>query len=1011
MSELENQRKTPSLSLWVYLLLGGFFASNVAFFVLLLWGTKQGNDVLTIVFATLLFVSLLGSMVLPFGVLFFQRKKERESVKTMSESISHVGKGGLRRLNLGEKDILGLSPLQEAVNAFLDRYEKFQVVYQGSSGDEQVDDLISLGHVFTESEFEEHLDSSLEKGEHFRSALLLVDLYGKNADESKEALLEKLHASFPKAMIGKREHGFALFDFEVGGILPLKTKCQYFVANFLAPDFGKGEEVPHIKLGGAVYPYVDADSLRKVAEKALSETDDVEIVSSLPAFLFPHTLVSNSRKEVEALGFLEQLRLSYRAAESSKEKEELLQSVFRWAVNAFGLLGAGYLYREDFAPYYSLRLHAEKDEVKERFSAFGKLLPAADLDPFYEASSEDLSFVVASVDDLPTKMALYLKNLGADSAYYSSIPLEGKRGFLLYFFGEGKGDLDFLSNHAVLSSLVSLLQSWIKDAYVEQELAAKQRLLEGFASRKQSYLYSVSRSSYRLTYVSSDLQKAYPSAQVGSLCYASLRPGQSEPCAHCPLKYGEEKHLFSELSPSPCLVSVLERGGAESGVSTLLIEQESASTRKGSSLLDPELMIKNMQAFSLSLTRDLKQGVSGYLLGAKLSNREDLLNALPGSDLVSILGQLVRNLSDAGEGEVLYRAGEDSFLFLLPGFTRSKAINFVEEVAEVFALPLESSGQSKEALMSYCLISYPNDVNSPRQAMTFFKSQLAKSEALGPGNLLESTGVTRRAKRSEFVVALLKEAIEKERMSVLIQQIVDAKTLRPLTGDIRAALYAPDKSEIAPREFIPLAEKAGLVSAVDVSSFHSLGNLFASYGYSTFKAVGISHLAMYLSLESLLDPNFPAQVEKAFAQYHFPKGYVQFEIQTRFLQKNASEVKAMMEKLSDLPITYVATEFYHEKDSLDTLKDFGITSLKTGRTVVADAFTTSRDEASFARFVSDAIKAGFFVTATGIETEEQASFASHLGVHAMEGYAFGRPEDEEHFLMRVAYGSNPNRRQ
>lgn len=85
-------------------------------------------------------------------------------------------------------------------------------------------------------------------------------------------------------------------------------------------------------------------------------------------------------------------------------------------------------------------------------------------------------------------------------------------------------------------------------------------------------------------------------------------------------------------------------------------------------------------------------------------------------------------------------------------------------------------------------------------------------------------------------------------------------------------------------------------------------------------------------------------------------------------------------------------------------------ALKTGRLIVSNALSSPRDGTSFARFCSDALKGGFRIVATGIETEEQCKFVSHLGVHEMEGYYFGRPMKEEDFLSVVAYGSDPKRK-
>ena len=99
------------------------------------------------------------------------------------------------------------------------------------------------------------------------------------------------------------------------------------------------------------------------------------------------------------------------------------------------------------------------------------------------------------------------------------------------------------------------------------------------------------------------------------------------------------------------------------------------------------------------------------------------------------------------------------------------------------------------------------------------------------------------------------------------------------------------------------------------------------------------------------------------------------------------------------------SDFDYERDNLDTLKQFGITHLKTATRSVKTALSNQRDMNAFSRFVNTAIVAGFSICATGIETEEEARFASSFDIALLEGYFFGRPMNQEDFLNAITYGS------
>ena len=117
------------------------------------------------------------------------------------------------------------------------------------------------------------------------------------------------------------------------------------------------------------------------------------------------------------------------------------------------------------------------------------------------------------------------------------------------------------------------------------------------------------------------------------------------------------------------------------------------------------------------------------------------------------------------------------------------------------------------------------------------------------------------------------------------------------------------------------------------------------------------------------------------------------------------QVLALQKALLGRSINYSASDFNYEHDSLDLLKKFGINHLKTATKSVRTALSNQRDMNAFSRFVNLAIVAGFSITATGIETDEEAKFASSFDIAFLEGYFFGRPMGQEDFLNAITYGA------
>jgi EAL domain-containing protein (putative c-di-GMP-specific phosphodiesterase class I) len=112
-----------------------------------------------------------------------------------------------------------------------------------------------------------------------------------------------------------------------------------------------------------------------------------------------------------------------------------------------------------------------------------------------------------------------------------------------------------------------------------------------------------------------------------------------------------------------------------------------------------------------------------------------------------------------------------------------------------------------------------------------------------------------------------------------------------------------------------------------------------------------------------------------------------------------------MEALMGLGLIFEAVDYDPDAVGLDVLRKFGISRIKTNRTLIWDAVANPGDSASFSRFVDSALRDGFYLTCSGVETPEQGDLAFHLDVQRSQGYLYGRPMAETDFIKHLNYGN------
>ena len=971
------------------------------------------EHVFAFVFFALLIAFVIASIV--FLVILFERERkgEKDAILSMNAQVEALNRGDVIASAFATRN-KAMNALQNNLSLVLSRYSRLHVVVANEAQHREVALRVKQGDTFSESEFHNAVINEIGASAAYRSALLFVRLESKSESikPSMRALKKAIREAFPEAMIGEYgKNGFGIYLFAIDNPISLKERAEGFVETFHKLIVGNNEAsemVEHCSLGGAIYPYVNVDEIFKVAQDALESSEDVNIVYDVENIHIPNTILSDPTRASLCDVFLERFESHYYEAKTHAERIQVLEAMTSWIAGFLNLGGGGILDYDPLTDSYRVVFDIARSEEEKTFTRLGEQIDANLIDPFYNAAKNEPYFAVDDINNLPSELANAFRNIGVRSVYLKPVYSRGEKRSLIYLTSREVKELGTDFVHGILHSYSTL--ATIECHALRGELRGEdgdKGTINALAAHTKRYLYTIDRRTHRIAWISDNLASLYPEAKVGALCHKVLR-NQEEPCPNCPLLRRSERTILPEISPTPSLLSVLEYRSNNNDLSTILIEtQQTESNLLSSKLIDEALMIRNDRALALNINRDCKNNNPAYVLCVRFTDLKSLIRELPGADVISVMGTIVKNFQDAGYGELLYRQKEDVLCFYLLSYTKSRAISFVEEAAEILQIPIETGATSVIPATSFCLIATPHDVLNARQFQTLMDDDLARSEKLGNGYLVDQTNSRPRyALRSAYVTELLKEAVEHENMKVFIQPIVDAKTFRSEAGDLRAALYAPDRSSIAPSEFIPLAEKAALVSKVDASSLHALGELFSEYGYGTFKTMGLTNLAIYLSQDSIKDPSFPDAVKRAYDLYHFPKGYVIFTLRMSYLDKMADEVSALIKALDGKGIQWSVSDFNPERDSLETVAKFGIKRIKTAAGLVTQAKDNARDMASFARFVAEALKEGYHITATGIESEEHALFAQSQHVQSLEGYYFGRPVDQDDFVMDVTYGAD-----
>ena len=215
----------------------------------------------------------------------------------------------------------------------------------------------------------------------------------------------------------------------------------------------------------------------------------------------------------------------------------------------------------------------------------------------------------------------------------------------------------------------------------------------------------------------------------------------------------------------------------------------------------------------------------------------------------------------------------------------------------------------------------------------------------------------------------------------------------------------PKNGTVSPGDFIPVFEKTGFISKLDLYMFEEVCKFQAMCREKGYLLVPISaNITRY----DIYEKGFAEKLEEIRQKYNIPAHYLRLEITESAALGNIRYVNDFVRQLHSYGYVVEMDDFGSGYSSLSMLKDIIIDVMKLDMKFLEKA----EDDGRGGTIVSSVIRMAKWlrmpVIAEGVETHEQAEFLKSVGCEFMQGYLFSRPlpaEDFEELLSQSRIGS------
>ena len=383
------------------------------------------------------------------------------------------------------------------------------------------------------------------------------------------------------------------------------------------------------------------------------------------------------------------------------------------------------------------------------------------------------------------------------------------------------------------------------------------------------------------------------------------------------------------------------------------------------------------------------------VVSADLNNFKSINDTMGHDTGDNVLKEIARRWKDlansltTGTIDFVARITGDEFFIILTGYDSEEAvISTIEAYKEELEkkITIDDCDYYMTACFGYSMC--PEDSDVIDNLFTFSDAALHEIKKTGSGS---------RVLRFSMDVLNSEDALEIERKirsaltngNIFYQLQPQYDMDHKLRGfEALARMNDDDGSFISPMDFIPVAEKTGLVDRIDMRVFELavqfLDNVITETGADIT-------LSANVSVRHLMKNNFIEDLKKVLDKYDVSPERIEIEITESIMIDSAEKALQRIDELKQLGMKVAIDDFGTGYSSLSYLNNFPTDMLKIDKSFIDNMSLNESSKQYVAMIISIGHTLDLKVISEGVESTDQVKVLKDIGCDYIQGYVWGRP--------------------
>lgn len=366
-----------------------------------------------------------------------------------------------------------------------------------------------------------------------------------------------------------------------------------------------------------------------------------------------------------------------------------------------------------------------------------------------------------------------------------------------------------------------------------------------------------------------------------------------------------------------------------------------------------------------------------------------------------LLAETAKRLRRICPDDVVARFGGDEFVVVTSDKRQSALEAMAEDILTELTRPIRLDGHRLEIGVSIGIAQMPENGSDLDGVMQCADLALYHSKINGRNQYsFFAKSMNRDLVRRREIEAELRAAIQKDQLSLYYQPIIDLETGQIKAFEALVRWFHPEKGELQPAEFIPVAEDTGLII--------TLGNWITARACEA-ASQWPDHISVCVNVSpvQMTAPGAALGILRSIRDAGIDPHRLELEItETVFIDEDAA-ISEFMDTLEREGIRIALDDFGTGYSSLSYLHSYNFSKIKVDRSFVSGPNAGVKSNAIIRAVAELASTLDMTIVAEGIENADHAKSVQAAGCTQGQGFYFSRPVPETQALRLAGLGTEP----